>query len=81
MSNYGSVTRTQYDAPANGFVLNPYKSVMSIYEFFSIIFYWDTMSGLWLLFRCLFRGMFHSGNHFRGGGRVEPVGVQPQNGP
>ncbi len=39
------------------------------------------MSGLRLLFRCLFRGMFHSGNHFRGGGRVEPVGVQPQNGP
>ena len=32
MSNYGSVTRTQYDAPANGFVLNPYKSVRSIYE-------------------------------------------------
>ena len=24
MSNYGSVTRTQYDAPANGFVLNPF---------------------------------------------------------
>ena len=32
MSNYGSVIRTQYDAPANGFVLNPYKSVsMFIY--------------------------------------------------
>ena len=44
MSNYGSVTRTQYDAPANGFVLNPYKSVRSIYELFSISFYWDTMS-------------------------------------
>ena len=44
MSNYGSVTRTQYDAPANGFVLNPYKSVRSIYELFSISFYWDMMN-------------------------------------
>ncbi len=66
MSNYGSVTRTQYDAPANGFLLNPYKSVRSIYELFPISFNWDKMSGLRLLFRCLFRGMFHSGNHFRG---------------